>query len=66
MLFRSPTIMRPFIGVTKAELEAYAEKFNVTYFEDASNYMDHFVRNRFRHTYIPQLMQENPQLLQNL
>ncbi|WP_303765860.1 tRNA lysidine(34) synthetase TilS [Abiotrophia defectiva] len=61
-----PTIIRPFIGVTKAELEAYAEKFNVTYFEDASNYMDHFVRNRFRHTYIPQLMQENPQLLQNL
>ncbi len=47
-----PTIMRPFIGVTKAELEAYAEKFNVTYFEDASNYIDHFVRNRFRHTYI--------------
>ena len=61
-----PYVIRPFIKITKEQLEEYAQKFDVVYFEDASNYHDHYVRNRFRHQYIPQLMQENPQLLQNL
>lgn len=52
-------IIRPLLCVSKEEIYAYANKFNLTYFEDSSNKEDTFLRNRIRHNIVPLLKLES-------
>lgn len=53
-------IVRPFLSITKAEINEYAIKHQLEPRLDPSNEKDDYVRNRFRHHVLPFLKQENP------
>ena len=58
--FATGQLIRPLLTFKKSELE------EVFYFEDESNQSKHYLRNRIRHEYLPQLQTENPQFNQAL
>ncbi|HEY2714121.1 MAG TPA: tRNA lysidine(34) synthetase TilS [Chthoniobacterales bacterium] len=51
----SLTVLRPFLGVWRAEIDAYVQKYNLEFREDASNAELAARRNRIRHKIIPWL-----------
>ncbi len=53
-------IVRPFLGVTRAEIEAYCQEHAVSYVIDSSNESDDYTRNRIRHQILPRLQELNP------
>ncbi|WP_274308732.1 tRNA lysidine(34) synthetase TilS [Solibacillus daqui] len=57
--FAQQFVIRPFLGVTKAQIGEYLHSEALTYREDASNAKDAYTRNRFRHHIVPLLKQEN-------
>lgn len=57
-------IYRPFLYTPKDKLIEYAKQNNITYFEDSSNSLDDYTRNRIRHHVIPLLLEENPNLFE--
>jgi tRNA(Ile)-lysidine synthetase-like protein len=63
---RNVSIIRPLMQVKKEEILAYASRHGIHHFEDASNQQDLYTRNRFRHTIIPILREENPNLDQKI
>ena len=52
------TIVRPLITLTKDEIIKFVENNNIKYAIDNSNNEDHYTRNRYRHTVLPFLKQE--------
>ena len=54
--------MRPLLGCTRAEIEAYLAAQGVGHREDGTNADDGCVRNRLRHHVVPLLLAENPNL----
>jgi len=58
--FGEGELVRPLLSFSKEELYAYANSRYLLYFEDASNKELKYTRNRYRHTIIPLLKQENP------
>lgn len=48
-------LIRPFLGVRRLEIEAYALDQNIPWREDASNRNPRYIRNRIRHEIIPAL-----------
>lgn len=61
--FGRGTLIRPLLALSKADLIAYARERKLTWFEDATNQDLTMTRNRYRHTYLPALAQENPHLI---
>ena len=59
-------IIRPMLGITRQEVEAFLNEWCVSHIEDSSNRTDAFLRNRLRHHVMPLLIQENPRLAENL
>ncbi|WP_179396122.1 tRNA lysidine(34) synthetase TilS [Lacticaseibacillus absianus] len=57
------TLIRPLLQVSKATLRAYADAHRLAVAEDESNDDLAFSRNRLRHTVVPALKRENPQVL---
>jgi tRNA(Ile)-lysidine synthase len=53
-------IIRPLIGITRAEVEAYCKFYGLSYVTDSSNLTDHYARNKIRHSVIPVLKEINP------
>ena len=53
-------LIRPLLGVSRAEIEAYLAQQNVPYVTDSSNLSDAYVRNRLRHRVMPVLTSINP------
>lgn len=63
---RAPYI-RPFIEVTRAEIEAYVKKRGVEFVEDSSNESIKYLRNKLRLKLIPELEREyNPAIKEAL
>ncbi|WP_028274128.1 tRNA lysidine(34) synthetase TilS [Atopococcus tabaci] len=58
--FGEGNLIRPLLSFSKEELYAHAHNRELLYFEDATNQELDFTRNRYRHTIIPLLKQENP------
>lgn len=58
--FENGWIIRPFLVVTKDEINQYAAEHYLEPRLDPSNEEDVYVRNRFRHHVLPFLKQENP------
>lgn len=55
-------IIRPLITVTKDEILKFDKKNGIQYAIDESNNEDHYTRNRYRHTVLPFLKQEEPNI----
>ena len=51
----TPSLYRPFLSVSRADLLAYARENNLKWCEDESNSDVKFARNKVRHVYLPQL-----------
>ncbi|MDR4888524.1 tRNA lysidine(34) synthetase TilS [Fredinandcohnia sp. QZ13] len=58
--FSCGEIIRPFLSVTKADIEEYCREWRLSPRRDPSNEKDDYTRNRFRHHVLPFLKQENP------
>ncbi len=56
-------IIRPMLPFTAAEIRQYADNHHIEYAIDYTNNDEQFVRNRIRHSVIPQLETINPQFL---
>lgn len=54
--------LRPLLGITRAEIEAYCQRFDVATAADPMNRDQAFLRNRVRHAWLPALRRENPRL----
>lgn len=52
-------VFRPFIGMTKKELEEFDARFHIPYAIDASNFSDVYTRNRYRKVVLPFLKKED-------
>jgi tRNA(Ile)-lysidine synthase len=59
-------IVRPLLGTTRAEIEAFLHARNQTWREDSTNRHLTFTRNRIRHELLPHLATWNPQLREHL
>jgi tRNA(Ile)-lysidine synthase len=55
-------ILRPLLGVRRAEIEAYLRDLGQPWREDASNLDPAHTRNRLRHQLLPLLAEYNPQI----
>ena len=53
---RDPFI-RPFLFLTRAEVEIYVKEQRIPYIEDSSNLDDYYLRNRIRHNIMPAFVQ---------
>lgn len=58
--FGTGYIIRPFLTVSRDEIELYCEEQGLEPRYDASNEKDDYTRNRFRHYVLPVLKKENP------
>lgn len=62
----SGDVIRPMLGITRKDVEAFLEEYHVEHITDSSNETDVFLRNRLRHHVMPLLLEENPKLAENL
>ncbi len=60
--FDRGTLLRPFLCVSKQEIEEYCQRHMLDPRRDPSNDSDKYSRNRFRHTILPFLKAENPRV----
>jgi tRNA(Ile)-lysidine synthase len=58
--FCGGVLIRPFLTLSKAEIEAYCEKEALHPRRDSSNDKDNYSRNRVRHHVLPFIKKENP------
>jgi tRNA(Ile)-lysidine synthase len=59
-------VVRPLLGTTRAEIEAYLRELGQGWREDTSNRHLGFTRNRIRHELLPLLESWNPRLREHL
>lgn len=59
-------IVRPFLGVRRAEIEAWLSRIGQPWREDATNADTAYTRNRLRHEVLPVLAACNPQIYGHL
>ncbi|SIS62088.1 tRNA lysidine(34) synthetase TilS [Salimicrobium flavidum] len=64
--FASGRIIRPFLTVTKEELERFCDRRMITPRYDPSNNETQYTRNAFRHQLLPFLKQQNPKLHEHI
>lgn len=61
-----PTLVRPFLGVRRGEIEAYAAARGLPVLQDPSNLELRHARNRIRHDVLPALESVNPRVREAL
>ena len=66
MEFPEGRILRPLLGVGRAEVETYLRQLGQDWREDSSNRRLTFTRNRIRHELLPLLERWNPRLREHL
>ncbi|MFP5237959.1 MAG: tRNA lysidine(34) synthetase TilS [Acidobacteriota bacterium] len=64
--FAEGRIVRPLLGTTRAEVEAYLRALGQEWREDSSNRHLTYTRNRIRHELLPALESWNPRLREHL
>lgn len=63
---RALGLIRPFIGVTREEIDGYIKENNVPYVEDSTNLSDDYTRNKIRHNVLPALEEAVPGAVKNI
>ena len=64
--FPEGRILRPLLGATRVEVEAYLRSVGQVWREDSSNADSAYTRNRIRHELLPMLEAWNPRLRAHL
>lgn len=59
-------IVRPLLDMTRAEVEAYLEKYGLAHVEDSTNAEEDAARNRIRHAAVPALRSVNARAEANI
>ncbi len=59
-------LIRPLLTTSRAEIDAYLERWNVPHVEDSTNADTTYRRNYLRHQVLPLLKTQNPNLLEGL
>lgn len=59
-------IIRPLLSIPRRDILTYLQGEGLTWAEDSSNAADSYRRNRLRHSVLPQLYEEQPQLHRQL
>lgn len=60
---KNGNIMRPFLEISREEIEVYAKENRISWREDVSNASDKYLRNKVRHHIVPVLKELNPSFL---
>ena len=63
---KSGKLIRPMLTVTRQDVMAFLQEWNLPHVEDQSNHTDQFLRNRLRQHVMPLLNRENPRLAENV
>jgi tRNA(Ile)-lysidine synthetase-like protein len=63
---QSPSILRPLLGVGKAQILQYAKKYQLQWREDSTNLNEKYLRNYIRHSLLPALKVKDPTAMQQL
>jgi len=63
---RDGLLVRPLLGVTRAQVTAYCEQRKLPWCEDVSNGGDRYARNRVRHALVPALERIHPAAAANV
>ncbi len=58
-------IIRPMLGVTRAEIESFAKEHGISFCEDATNAEVEYSRNKLRHLVVPVLLDINEKAVEN-
>lgn len=58
-------LVRPLLSVTKQTIRQYAKHENVVFFEDETNQLSDFFRNRVRKEIIPKMIENNKQVIKH-
>ena len=66
IVFPEGRILRPLLGTTRVEVEAYLRALGQSWREDSSNRQLTFTRNRIRHELLPLLEGWNPRLREHM
>ncbi len=67
MDYASPDdLLRPLLGFSRAEIEAYAEQGSIQYVEDSTNDDTRLARNLIRHEILPLMKKINPLVVQSV
>lgn len=59
-------LLRPLLGVTRADIRSFLQELGQPFQEDESNLDTHFARNRVRHQLLPILQEESPAIARHL
>jgi tRNA(Ile)-lysidine synthase len=62
---KNDAVVRPLLPFSRSEIEKYAFKNKMAWREDSSNLKEKYQRNKFRHSVIPILEEQNKNLLQS-
>lgn len=57
-------VLRPFLGVARADIEAYCRENGLCYVTDSTNLTEEFRRNQVRRRLLPMLKEWNPRFLE--
>ncbi|MBO4755783.1 MAG: tRNA lysidine(34) synthetase TilS, partial [Bacteroidales bacterium] len=64
--FADIPLLRPLLGMTREEIEAFATEHNLTWREDATNAQNEYKRNKIRNQVFPIFKEINPSFIQTL
>ena len=65
-LFAESEVIRPFVDISRAELERYAAANGVRYITDPTNDSRRYLRNRVRHDLLPRISKIRPRFVRDL
>lgn len=63
---REGKIIRPLLGIKRADILSYLEERGLAYVTDGSNRDTRYLRNRIRHDLLPELLTYQPRLVEHL
>jgi tRNA(Ile)-lysidine synthase len=58
--------IKPLLYISKKEILSYAKENNISFLDDESNEENTYLRNRYRHSVVPIMKQENDMLLDQI
>ena len=64
--FKNGMIIRPFLGVTRGEINKYVKEHSIPFRDDESNIAAGYTRNRIRHKVLPELLRINKNAVRNI
>ncbi len=65
-LYADSEVIRPFVNVSRAQLEAYAAEQDVKFVTDPTNDSRRYLRNRVRHDFLPSIAKVRPRFARDL